>query len=97
VSRAPHLGGSLSADRVIRDPVALWNGGPVLRSFVAPDALWMYWEGLLPRYAEAQLGLAEHRPRLLASGAPNLGLRDCPWSIAGCWLSSLPGPPRMAG
>jgi Phosphotransferase enzyme family len=47
------------------------DGGPTLRSIVAPDALWPYWEQLLPRYAEAQLTLAEHRLRLLSSGSPN--------------------------
>jgi hypothetical protein len=67
----------LAPDVIAHDDNRWWSltrdGGPVLRSFVAPDTLWTYWEGLLPRYAEAQLGLAEHRPRLLATGAPNLG------------------------
>ena len=54
----------LAPDVIAHDDNRWWSltrdGGPVLRSFVAPDALWTYWEGLLPRYAEAQLGLAEH-------------------------------------
>ena len=73
------------------------DGGPILRSIVAPDALWTYWERLLPRYAEAQLALAEHRPRLLSTGTPDLGPRNCPWSTAGCSTSSPQGPPRTAG
>ena len=44
------------------------DGGPILRSIVAPDALWTYWERLLPRYAEAQLALAKDRTRLLSTG-----------------------------
>jgi hypothetical protein len=49
------------------------NGGPVLRSIAEPDALWVYWEQLLPRYAAAQLALAEHRLRLLTTGIPDRG------------------------
>ena len=55
------------------------------------------WERRRPRYAQAQLGLAEHRPACWQPKPQISALRDCPWSIAGCWLSSLPGPPRMAG
>jgi hypothetical protein len=33
---------------------------------------------LLPRYAEAQLALADHRARLLATGAPDLGPAQLP-------------------
>jgi hypothetical protein len=55
-----------------------WNGGPVLRSIAEPDALWSYWERLLPRYADAQLRLAEHRPRLLATGISDQGAVQLP-------------------
>jgi hypothetical protein len=54
------------------------DGGPVLRSIAAPDALWGYWERLLPRYAEAQLALAEKRSRLLATGIPDRGPAQLP-------------------
>jgi hypothetical protein len=37
------------------------HAGPVLRSKAAPDAQWAHWERLLPRYAQAQLSLAEDR------------------------------------
>jgi Phosphotransferase enzyme family len=49
------------------------DAGPLLGSLVAPEALWTYWERLLPKYAEAQLALAQHGPRLLSSGTPHLG------------------------
>lgn len=51
---------------------------PVLRSRAEPDALWVYWERLLPRYAEAQLALADHRRRLLATGIPDRGPAQLP-------------------
>ena len=54
------------------------DGGPILRSIVAPDALGTYWERLLPRYAEAQLALAEHRSLLLSTGTPDLGPAQLP-------------------
>jgi Phosphotransferase enzyme family len=54
------------------------DGGPILRSIVASDALSTYWERLLPRYAEAQLALAKHRPRLLSTGTPDLGPTQLP-------------------
>jgi hypothetical protein len=37
VSRTPHLGGSLSGDRVIRDPVALWTSN----AFVEEARAWV--------------------------------------------------------
>jgi Phosphotransferase enzyme family len=64
------------APRVIaQDKARAWSltrdAGPVLRSKAAPDALWEHWENLLPRYAEAQIELADERPQLLATGAPD--------------------------
>jgi hypothetical protein len=64
----------LAPEVLAHDVARAWSltrdGGPVLRSIAGPDALWAYWERLLPRYAEAQLALAEHRPRLLTTGIP---------------------------
>ena len=37
MSRTPHLGGSLSGDRVIRDPVALWTSN----AFVEEARAWV--------------------------------------------------------
>ena len=72
----------LAPDVLAHDDNRRWSltrdGGPILRSIVAPDALWPYWERLLPRYAEAQLTLAEHRPRLLSTGTPDLGPAQLP-------------------
>lgn len=59
------------------DDAVAWSttrdGGPMLRSKTKPDALWGYWERLLPRYGEAQLALAADRSRMLACGAPDRG------------------------
>ena len=72
----------LAPDVIAHDDNRRWSltrdGGPILRSIVAPDALWPYWERLVPRYAEAQLALAEHRPRLLPTGTPDLGPAQLP-------------------
>ena len=72
----------LAPEVIAHDDNRRWSltrdGGPILRSIVAPDALWTYWERLLPRYAEAQLALAEHRPRLLSTGTPDLGPAQLP-------------------
>ena len=72
----------LAPDVIAYDPARAWSltrdGGRMLRSIVASDELWTYWARLLPRYAEAQLGLAEQSTRLLSSGIPHLtpiGLR----------------------
>jgi Phosphotransferase enzyme family len=66
----------LAPDVIAYDRARAWSltqdGGPMLRSIVASDELWTYWEQLLPRYAEAQLALAQHRTRLLSSGTPHL-------------------------
>ena len=72
----------LAPDVIAHDDNRRWSltrdGGPILRSIVAPDALWPYWERLVPRYAEAQLALAEHRPRLLSTGIADLGPAQLP-------------------
>jgi hypothetical protein len=72
----------LAPDVIAHDDNRGWSltrdGGPILRSIVGPDALWPYWERLLPRYAEAQLALAEHRLRLLSTGTPDFGPAQLP-------------------
>jgi hypothetical protein len=66
----------LAPDVIAYDRPRAWSltrdGGSMLRSIVASEELWTYWEQLLPRYAEAQLAIAEHRTRLLSSGIPHL-------------------------
>jgi Phosphotransferase enzyme family len=72
----------LAPDLVAYDDARAWSliqdGGPMLRSRAQPDALWASWERLLPRYADAQLALAEHRLRLLATGVPDRGPAQLP-------------------
>jgi len=67
----------LAPEVLAYDDARAWSltrdGGPALRSIAEPDALGRYWERLLPRYAEAQLFLAEHRLRLLTTGIPDRG------------------------
>jgi Phosphotransferase enzyme family len=44
------------------------DGGPMLRGTAPPEQLWPAWEGIVARYAEAQLRLAEAGPAVLAAG-----------------------------
>jgi hypothetical protein len=46
------------------------DAGPTWRSSLPVADHWPLWEDLLQRYAAAQLTLAAHRTRLLATGAP---------------------------
>jgi hypothetical protein len=72
----------LAPEVLAHDDVRAWSltrdGGPVLRSIAGPDELWEYWGRLLPRYAEAQLALAEHKHRLLTTGIPDRGPAQLP-------------------
>jgi len=72
----------LAPEVLAYDKARAWSltrdGGPVLRSIAPPDALWGYWEQLLPRYAKAQLTLAEKRTDLLATGIPDRGPAQLP-------------------
>src|SRR5262245_29325778 len=49
----------LAPEVLAHDETRAWSltrhAGPVLRSVAGPEALWAYWEKLLPSYAEAQL------------------------------------------
>lgn len=66
----PDLVPTLLADDTERAWTLTRDAGPVLRSVAPPEELWGAWEGLLARYAEAQLVLASHRASLLAAGVP---------------------------
>jgi Phosphotransferase enzyme family len=46
------------------------DAGPVLRATAPAEELWGPWEGIVARYAEAQILLSRHRDALLAAGAP---------------------------
>lgn len=67
----PGLAPDVTAYDEVRPWSLTWDGGQVLRSKVAPEQLWSYWELLLPRYGQAQLDLAVHRKRLLITGVPD--------------------------
>lgn len=58
------------------DPERGWSltrdAGPTLRSTAPPDQLWTDWEGIVGRYAEAQVQLAHDVPALLATGVPEV-------------------------
>ena len=54
------------------------DAGPVMRSVAGPDELWSSWEGVLARYAEAQIGLADNVPSLLATGVRELSPATLP-------------------
>ncbi len=72
----------LAPEVLAYDEARAWSlardGGPVLRSIAAPEAMWGYWGRLLPRYAKAQLALAEKRARLLATEIPDRGPAQLP-------------------
>ena len=44
------------------------DAGPVMRSIASPDQLWARWEGVLVRYAVAQIDLGNQVPALLETG-----------------------------
>jgi len=62
----------LVADVLATDSSRGWSltrdAGPVMRVTAPPDQLWSQWEGVLQRYAHAQILLASHVPELLATG-----------------------------
>src|SRR3954454_1583055 len=53
-------------------PTSKWalsrDGGPTLRSIGPPEQLWTAWEGLVARYADLQLRLADDRDVVLGTG-----------------------------
>ncbi|MGA9746229.1 MAG: phosphotransferase [Nocardioides sp.] len=57
------------------------DAGPVLRSVAPADQLWSWWEGILSRYAEAQIELAGHRDSVLAAGVPEVSPATLPHRV----------------
>ena len=91
----------LVPDVLATDPIRGWSltrdAGPLLRSLVPADGLLPHWEALMPRYAEAQLGLAAHRDELLATGAREVSPSTSP-AQARALLDELGGqPPEQGG
>ena len=92
----PGLAPQLLAD----DEAVAWSmtrdAGPMLRSKAEPDALWGYWERLLPRYGESQLALATDHSRMLACGTPDRGPVQLPLEF-GRLLDKLASRPLEQG
>ena len=54
------------------------DGGPMLRETAPPEDLWPAWEGIVARYAEAQLRLADARAAVLAAGVAEVSPATVP-------------------
>jgi hypothetical protein len=54
------------------------DGGPTLRTLGTPDDLWGPWAGVLVRYAEAQLAVADLRAEVLATGVTEVSPATVP-------------------
>jgi hypothetical protein len=50
----------------------------MLRTTAPPEQLWPAWEGILARYAEAQLRLADAGPAVLAAGVAEVSPATVP-------------------
>lgn len=50
----------------------------MLRTLAKPDQLWSQWEGILVRYAEAQIELAAHKEQILATGVGEVSPTSSP-------------------
>ena len=58
------------------------DAGPVLRTTAAPEQLWSRWEGIVQRYAAAQILLGDHVRELLGTGTPEVSPRTMPEQAA---------------
>jgi hypothetical protein len=54
------------------------DGGPMLRETAPPERLWSAWEGIVARYAEAQLRLAGAGPAVRAAGVAEVSPATLP-------------------
>jgi phosphotransferase family enzyme len=73
------------------------DGGPMLREVFAPELGWEPWEGLVGRYAEAQLTMAAQREAVLATGVREVSPRTVPL-LARSLLEELSAlPPEQGG
>ncbi len=82
VGLVSHVVPDLVPEVVAVDPERCWtllrDAGPTMRSVAPPDELWDRWCALLPRYAESQLRLADHRSELVEAGVGDLGPQTLP-------------------
>ena len=74
----PQLVPELVAVDLARGWSLLRDAGPVMRLTAAPEELWLTWERILVRYADAQLQLASAVPALLETGVPDLRPSNLP-------------------
>lgn len=58
------------------------DAGLVLRTTAAPEQLWSRWEGIVQRYAAAQILLGDHVRELLGTGTPEVSPRTMPEQAA---------------
>ena len=58
------------------------DAGPMLRTTAPPEQLWSRWEGIVQRYAEAQILLGSHDRELLGTGTPEVSPRTMPGQAA---------------
>ena len=67
----PHCMPELIAVDTARGWMLMRDGGEQLRASIRPTQDIAPWRPVISRYAEVQIGLAEHLPELLAMGLPN--------------------------
>lgn len=76
--RVPGLVPDLLAVDLARGWSLTRDGGPMLRECFSPELGWGPWEGLVARYAEAQLTMATEREAVLATGVREVSPRTVP-------------------
>ena len=72
------------------------DAGPVLREHAPPERLWGASEGIVVRYAEAQIALSVHRDAVLATGVAEVTPETTP-ALARALRAELDGTPESAG
>jgi hypothetical protein len=77
-TRVPDLVPEVLAVDVDRGWSISRDGGPMLRSVLDADRSWRPWEGIVRRYAEAQLSLTDARSAVLACGVEERSPRTLP-------------------
>jgi hypothetical protein len=92
----PELVPTLLADDLGRGWTLTRDAGPVMRSVAPADELWGWWEGIVARYADAQILLADHRDSLRAAGVPEASPATLPGQ-ARAVLAELAGLPAEDG
>ena len=76
--RVPGLVPELLAVDTTRGWSVTRDAGPMLRETAPPEHLWPAWEGIVARYADAQVRLADARPAVLAAGVAEVSSATVP-------------------